>query len=131
MLKVSSDPSPLDFEVKVPVAPSYLPVPPTIAPETLSPTSPPTLRANCPSGTSAVPEHVPLSLWPGLVAMQTAVTSATVFFEESCSGTDKANPLPGGLLLSVAFPIGAKCDPLSNSVKLRVSSLPVVSSVQP
>jgi hypothetical protein len=44
MLKVSFDPSPLDFEVKVPVAPAYLPVPPKIAPDTLSPTRPPTTR---------------------------------------------------------------------------------------
>jgi hypothetical protein len=66
------------------------------------------------------------------VAMQTAFISPTVFLpEDSCSGMESENPLPGGALrLAGYFPIWAKRDPDSDSEKVRVSSLPVVSSVQ-
>src|SRR5690242_4177701 len=132
MLKVSFDPSPLDCEVNVPVAPAYLPFPPTIDPVMLLPTSPPTLSASWPSGTFAVPEHVPLSVRPeGLVARQTAFSSPTALFEESNRGMETENPLPGGVPFRVGFPIGWNCDALSFSVNVSVCVLPVVLSEHP
>jgi hypothetical protein len=119
--------------VKVPTAPAYLPVPPTIAPETSPPIPlPPTFRAKPPPATFAVPEHVPLRDSPGegCVAMQNALISPTVLPPDSWSGAEKAKPLPASRVLLDGLPMNPKCfPPLSaGSVRVTVPSEPCVPS---
>jgi hypothetical protein len=88
-----------------------------MAPETLGvPIDlPPTFSAKLPPGTVAVPEQVPLIASPGegWVARQKALSSPAVFFAESCSTDENANPLPGLRLFPLGFPMMPKLCPLS------------------